>query len=581
MVSDREYIINRLKGKKKTIDEFNFDLLDAPPLALFFTPYDIMELNRIATSIKLQAKPQERYRRIDSIMKSKGMRKFGSGTNRVIYFHPDFPNIVFKVAADNIGLNDNPAEYRNQFALKPFVTKTFEISPCGTIAISEKVNPIQSREEFISVADDIFELIVEFFIGKYVVADIGEKFFMNWGVRRGFGPVLLDYPYFYELDGDKLYCAKPDPTSITGTCDGLIDYDAGFNRLVCTKCGAIYKAAELKKNIDQKLIKNEGDRKMKITLKGSKGTRTIGENNTPFTEEAVTVYKTMDVRTNKRPVVKEQPKKEEPVVEDKKEDEEDKFVKFPEKTVNGVVENDKEYISPIVEDKAVQEECKKELEEKKTKKPPVQRIDELVNEILEVADTIGIDIAKDDALIRSINKLYYKISSQEKILKSDFAAEIFEVLPVEPKIEESYIDGEDLVIKFGINIGKDAFLVRDSFTIEKVYSGFESEGSDDEEISKLYEGYIIDHKEVDPSADHKDVIVISEDGGQSFVKKNGRIICVNRLGDKSVNSLAVVSKKWLNKVTEEKQEEVTDEVVDDQVVEETVEETIVEEKVEV
>ena len=35
------------------------------------------------------------------------------------------------------------------------------------------------------------------------MADIGTNFFMNWGIRPGFGPVLLDYPYVYELDGNK------------------------------------------------------------------------------------------------------------------------------------------------------------------------------------------------------------------------------------------------------------------------------------------------------------------------------------------------------------------------------------------
>ncbi len=38
-------------------------------------------------------------------------------------------------------------------------------------------------------------MITNCIIGEYVVADIGTKYFMNWGVRKFGNPVLLDYPY--------------------------------------------------------------------------------------------------------------------------------------------------------------------------------------------------------------------------------------------------------------------------------------------------------------------------------------------------------------------------------------------------
>ena len=48
MDNGRNYIIDRLKSKKVTIDEFNFDKLSAPPLSLFLSSQDIWELNSIA-----------------------------------------------------------------------------------------------------------------------------------------------------------------------------------------------------------------------------------------------------------------------------------------------------------------------------------------------------------------------------------------------------------------------------------------------------------------------------------------------------------------------------------------------------
>lgn len=182
----RSYIIDRLKSKRTTIEDFNYDALTAPPLSMFLSPWDIEELRRIATSLRLSGKLQEKYKLIDNICRSRGLVKFGAGTNRIIYRHPEFNSILFKIAIDDVGMKDNPAEFRNQFYLKPFVAKTFEISPCGTVALVERVKPILSREEYMSVAEDVFELINTWIVGKWVMADIGSRFFLNTGIRSGF-----------------------------------------------------------------------------------------------------------------------------------------------------------------------------------------------------------------------------------------------------------------------------------------------------------------------------------------------------------------------------------------------------------
>lgn len=297
MNDDRNYILDRIKSRNISIDEFNFDNLKAPPLSMFLTQWDIQELNNIATSLRLSAKPEIRYKMIDNVMRNRGLVKFLSGTNRVTYRHPEFPDILFKVASDAVGIRDNPAEFYNQNLLKPFVTKIFEVSPGGVVAITERVNPITSREEFISVADDIFELITEWLIGEYVLADFGSTFFMNYGIRKGFGCVLLDYPYLYKLDGNKLYCNKPDHMSPTGKCDGIIDYDAGYNFLHCTKCGATYKAKELEQKIKNQEIINidEGEKKMEVIIRGGskeikeRSIKTMDTSNPAFAESLVSV----------------------------------------------------------------------------------------------------------------------------------------------------------------------------------------------------------------------------------------------------------------------------------------------------
>lgn len=172
-------------SKEKSPLDFNFENLVAPPLLSMITLEDINRLNYIARSVKYSSKIELKLQEIDKIMTARGFIKFHAGTNRIVYRPLEIPSIVVKIAIDKVGLRDNPDEYNNQFLLKPFVTKVFEVSPCGTIGTFERVQPITSRAEFISVADDIFNLINSKIIGEYILEDIGSKYFMNWGNRIG------------------------------------------------------------------------------------------------------------------------------------------------------------------------------------------------------------------------------------------------------------------------------------------------------------------------------------------------------------------------------------------------------------
>lgn len=269
MELNRSDIISRLQSRAISIDEFNFERLSAPPIMSMFTQQDLDQLYYIATSARYSGNAQKRFKAIDSIMNPRGFIKLSSGTNRICYRCVSDDSFVVKVAIDKVGIGDNPKEFMNQLIFKPYVAKVFEVDPTGVLATMERVIPITSREEFASIAGDVFDVISDWFIGTYIMADIGTQFFMNWGIRRGFGPVLLDYPYAYELDGNKLYCSAPDDNSPTGNCEGEIDYDDGYNFLKCTKCGMKYRVRELAKNIKDETIIVKGRRitNMKVKMK--------------------------------------------------------------------------------------------------------------------------------------------------------------------------------------------------------------------------------------------------------------------------------------------------------------------------
>lgn len=301
--------------------EFHFESLAIPNMYFYLTQQDIDALRYIATSVRFASKIDKKYEEIDKIMRNRGFKRFSAGTNRVVYRHLEDNRFLAKIAVDKVGMQDNPLEYHNQDLLKPFVTKMFQISPCGTVGFAERVLPIKRKEEFKEIASDVFDILVHKILGKYVVEDVGTKYFMNWGVRYGFGPVLLDYPYVYELDGNKLYCTGLDFAGCV--CNGEIDYDPGFNKLICTRCGRKYLATDLRDNKSFVKINIKGGNEMKVKI--------MNNGETVFESDGMDEFITKPVKkpaTNNRnkefgvkllcngiPVVTEEPKANSEVVE--------------------------------------------------------------------------------------------------------------------------------------------------------------------------------------------------------------------------------------------------------------------------
>lgn len=267
MRRNNDPIIRLMYRGTSTIQEYNWENLQPSRTILsLMTQEDIDTIRKIILSPRYSGNNRLKMERIDDIMHLRGFTKFAGGTNRIVYEHPDAPGMVFKVAIDSVGIKDSPAEFYNQNLLKPFCCKVFECSACGTIASFEKVKRITTIEEFYTIIDDYYFMITNNIIGKYVMEDIGIKYFMNFGIRIGQGPVILDFPYLFELDGNKLICnAELDDHSI---CYGEIDYDYGFNKLICTKCGRHYMARDLALSPEKRkaLLRSKGAAKMRVNL---------------------------------------------------------------------------------------------------------------------------------------------------------------------------------------------------------------------------------------------------------------------------------------------------------------------------
>ena len=347
---DRDYMLNRLMSRSMSKKDFNYEILSAPPIYTMFTPEDIQQLHYYASSAKYTAKLREKYEAIDRIMTNRGFQKLVAGTNRVSYIPTFANNFIVKVAYDTVALKDSIREYKNQFLIKPFCTKVFEVTPCGTLGVFERVNPVTSIKEYVSMAADIFRLLNDFVIGEYVIDDIGTNYYQNIGYRNGFGPVILDFPYVYEVDPKKIWCNKPDHNDPTGYCNGPIDYDGGFNKLKCRKCGAVYKPFEIAKKIEynpqEQVIMESEEKRMKIRISGG----SLGNGKM---QEIVTGDFQSPVKAIKSNMLNKKFDKE---LKKEKEEKKEKA-----KTVNGVAEPTKKEEVPVVEEEPKVEEKLEEV----------------------------------------------------------------------------------------------------------------------------------------------------------------------------------------------------------------------------
>lgn len=255
----QESVLDLLYSKRKTVGEFNYDTLMAPNIYSLLSPGDISSLYNITTSGLYAGNTPKKKKAMDEIMARRGFKKFAFGTNRMVYRFLEDQSFVVKVPLHELALSDNLREMENQDLLKPFCSKCFQVDPSGEVGIFERVMPITNKLEYKSVADDVFDLIVNKIIGKLVMEDIGTEYFMNIGIRKNFGVVVIDYPEVFVLDGNKLYCNAPViPNTKFPVCGGCIDYDDGFNRLICKKCGKIYKGRQVEADIKNNLIAIKG-----------------------------------------------------------------------------------------------------------------------------------------------------------------------------------------------------------------------------------------------------------------------------------------------------------------------------------
>ena len=221
-----------------------FDNLQGPMVEDLFDAETIKSIKLAVTNPKIKFF-KDKFKILAGILNPLGYKLAHAGTNRVVA-QPDFDDtFIVKIGLDRAGRTNGPNEIVNQKYLKPFVSKCFDTTDDGVLSTFERVIPIENLTQLWSVREDIFD-IMRAITKRFVIDDFGTEAFKNWGVRKGFGPVLLDYADMYILDKDTAYCRKPIDWHSTAVCGGELGYTPGYNKIMCKKCGGIGKAKQYK-----------------------------------------------------------------------------------------------------------------------------------------------------------------------------------------------------------------------------------------------------------------------------------------------------------------------------------------------
>ena len=247
----------------KPFSNQDWERIQRPPIQNYIPPNVLGYLAQLIDDPKWMNKTAKKKKEVRRVLKQIGLPQIAAGTNRMCFGCDYDPGIVFKFGLDRVGRSDNIAESYNQYFLNGFGTKILHVLPNGLFSMCERVQTMDQKT-FASYADTIYRLITYWAVHKNIlIEDIGYNFFKNWGVRIGFGPVLLDYPYIYKIDPFKLVCKRKDPYT-QQECMGHIDYDRGLNQIICDRCGVRYGISDIAESNVGEMIKTTVNMKGRV-----------------------------------------------------------------------------------------------------------------------------------------------------------------------------------------------------------------------------------------------------------------------------------------------------------------------------
>ena len=199
--------------------------------------YELFPESVLDKLVKIRTDPKytdnnQRAEDIIDLLSGYGFSEIGPGTNRICMRNVDY---VYKIAMDSYGVRDNWNEFNLSPELQPDVPKTYESN--GTVTVAE-YGTLMTKSEFMD-SREIIRAMLDKLSDDYLFCDISlqPKNFTNFGYRLDGTIMILDFAYIYPIDPKIMFCKK---------CGSRIQWNANYDKLVCTRCGRRHDPIEIR-----------------------------------------------------------------------------------------------------------------------------------------------------------------------------------------------------------------------------------------------------------------------------------------------------------------------------------------------
>lgn len=196
---------------------------------------------------------QNKFLVIKDELEHLGFKDAGLGTNIGVLRHKKYPGVVFKIALDNLGIDDNINDQWLSRVNSDMYARFICRHPSGIVSVQEAYATILTKDrmgDFIGQAYDMLTRLER----DYVIADMSPVNYKNYAVSRDGRLVIIDGSDLIPIPPGKdlLRCKK-----IAGFkngkrkfCGAKLHYTADYNRLVCPVCGRVFVPSELRPKVE-------------------------------------------------------------------------------------------------------------------------------------------------------------------------------------------------------------------------------------------------------------------------------------------------------------------------------------------
>ena len=196
---------------------------------------------------------QNKFLVIKDELEHLGFKDAGLGTNIGVLRHKKYPGVVFKIALDNLGIDDNINDQWLSRVNSDMYARFICRHPSGIVSVQEAYATILNKDrmgDFIGQAYDMLTRLER----DFVIADMSPVNYKNYAVSRDGRLVIIDGSDLIPIPPGKdlLRCKK-----IAGFkngkrkfCGAKLHYTADYNRLVCPVCGRVFVPSELRPKVE-------------------------------------------------------------------------------------------------------------------------------------------------------------------------------------------------------------------------------------------------------------------------------------------------------------------------------------------